>query len=47
MMIHKSSRDLKVVYYVTASRYLKTFLYKVESNPKLVVHAIPNALGTL
>ncbi len=46
-MIHKSSRDLKIIYYVTPSRHLKTFLFKIESNPKIVIHAIPNSLGAL
>lgn len=47
LMVHKDARDLKIIYYVTASRFMKTFLFKVESNPKILVHAIPATLANL
>jgi hypothetical protein len=47
MMIHKTGRELKIVYYVTAGRFLKSFLFKIDSGPKLTVHAIPASLFNL
>lgn len=29
MMIHKDPKDFKIIYYITANRYIKTFLFKV------------------
>jgi hypothetical protein len=46
-MIHRDVNDLKIIYYVTPSRFLKTFLYKLEPSSKLAVHAIPNELSNL
>lgn len=42
MMVHRDIKDLKIIYYVTASRFIKTFLFKIEASAKLAVHAIPN-----
>lgn len=47
MMINKNSRDLKIVYYVTPSLFLRTFIFKIDSNPKILVHAIPATLANL
>lgn len=46
-MIHRDANDLKIIYYVTPSRFLKTFIFKLEHNTKLAVHAIPNELSNL
>ena len=46
-MIHRDANDLKIIYYVTPSRFLKTFIYKLEPCTKLAVHAIPNELSNL
>jgi hypothetical protein len=42
LMVHRDANDLKVIYYVTPSRFLRTFLFKLEPITKLAVHAIPN-----
>lgn len=47
MMLHKNSKDLKIVYYITASRFLKSFLFKIDTCNKIVVHAIPASLSNL
>ena len=47
MMIHKSAKDLKIVYYITASRFLKSFLFKIDTSSKLNIHAIPASLSNL
>ena len=47
MMIHKNAKDLKIVYYITASRFLKSFLFKIDTNNKINIHAIPASLSNL
>ena len=47
LTIHRDARDLKIIYYVTVSRFMKTFLFRVETCPKLTVHAIPASLSNL
>lgn len=46
-MIHRDQKDLKIIYYITPSRFIKTFLFKIEGNNKLSVHAIPNEISNL
>jgi hypothetical protein len=47
MMIHRDLKDLKIIYYITASKYIKTFLFKIEPTSKLSIHAIPGELSNL
>jgi hypothetical protein len=47
LMVHRDLKDLKIIYYVTPSHFIKTFLFKLEPSPKLAVHAIPNELANL
>lgn len=44
LMVHRDRNILKIVYFVSATKPLKTFLFRIEPTTKLTIHAIPNEL---
>jgi len=47
MIVHRDAKDLKIIYYVTANRFIKTFLYKIDQYEKLSINAIPKVISQL
>jgi len=47
MMLHRDHKDLKIIYYVTANVFLRSFLFKVHTSTNMTIHAIPNELSNL